>query len=77
MELHDAVVEILANCRAGQLGRGSVYETLLKVVEMVQEDCAKSCEKTAENWSANNDDYKDVALTCAEDIRKIRYLIRN
>lgn len=52
-------------------------QILSELVEVVKEDCVQSCIKTSLNWSANNDDYKAVALTCAEDIKKIRYLIKN
>ena len=34
-----------------------------------RERCAKECELVAQNWSKNNDEYKDVALMCAQQIR--------
>jgi 4-aminobutyrate aminotransferase-like enzyme len=38
-----------------------------------RERCAKECELVAQNWSANNDDLKAVALMCAEQIRTGRH----
>lgn len=35
-----------------------------------RERCAKVAEKVSENWSANNDEYKAIALMIAEEIRK-------
>ena len=76
MDLWTFARECYDVCRADG-GMGQMQEILSRLADAVKEDAAKSCEKTAQNWSANNDDYKDVALMCAEDIRKIRYLIRN
>jgi len=49
-------------------------QELMKVVEGIvwftMERCAKVCETVSLNWSANNDEYKSVALMCAEEIRK-------
>ena len=38
-------------------------------VKAERERCAKECEMVAQNWSANNDEYKSIALMCAEQIR--------
>jgi len=38
-----------------------------------RERCARECELVSQNWSANNDEYKSVALMCAEQIRTGRH----
>lgn len=39
------------------------------LIQAERERCAQECELVSQNWSANNDEYKSIALMCAKQIR--------
>lgn len=57
------------DCLICILGK-EVEKRVIEAIARERERCAKIAEETALNWSANNDDYKTVALLVAQNIRE-------
>ena len=71
--MHTKVVEIVHRIALAALPgvdlKQLIYDELRKALEEEREFCAKVCEEVSQNWSANNDEYKDIALLCAKSVR--------
>jgi hypothetical protein len=53
----------------GTKAKSMLYEMIRVVINEEREACAKVAETVSQNWSANNDEYKAVALMVAKEIR--------
>ena len=60
---------LLSMPREPEKAQAFLYEFIRIVIDEEREACAKTAETVSQNWSANNDEYKAVALMCAKEIR--------
>jgi hypothetical protein len=63
--VHKIALKAVPPCDLKQI----IYDEVRALVEAEVERCAKVCEEVSQNWSANNDEYKDVAILCAKSVR--------